>query len=158
MNCMRNGIDLCWHAQTLRRPGAQFPGHLLKRCWPPVFVLLLFGLTACDPGGTLGETHPAYRSIWSELYPATLQIEYSTDTLQGAFRFAAAAQNPLEAKNRWSKFLTEWDPLNGEFEDAMHANLVAWAKLELRRVDALVNDPVELELINQQLLALVEQL
>ena len=96
--------------------------------------------------------------MWSELYPATLQIEYSTDTLQGAFHFAAAAQTPLEAKNQWSTFLAEWDPPNGEFEDSMHANLVAWAKLEQRRVEMLVDDPAELQVINQQLRALVAQL
>ena len=155
---MHHGSVLRRHVRAVRRPRSQFLSYLLTKCWPPVFVLLLFSLTACDPGGTPGDTASTYRSMWSELYPATLQIENSTDTLQGGFRFAAAAQTPLEAKNRWSGFLAEWDPPNGEFEDAMHANLVAWAKLERRRVEVLDDDPAELQLINQQLRALAAQL
>jgi hypothetical protein len=155
---MHHGIVLRRHVRVMRRPRSQFHSHLLSKCRSPVFVLLLFSLIACDPGGTPGDAASTFRSMWSELYPATLQIEYSTDTLEGAFRFAAAAQTPLEAKNRWSRFLAEWDPPNGEFEDAMHANLVAWAKLERRRVEVLVGDSAELQLINQQLRALVAQL
>jgi len=155
---MHHGSVLRRYMRAVRRPRVQFHSYLLTKCWSPVFVLLLFTLTACDPGGTPGDTALTYRSMWSELYPATLQIEYSTDTLQGAFHFAAAAQTQLEAQHRWSRFLAEWGPLNGEFEDAMHANLVAWAKLERRRVDVLVTDPAELQLINQQLRDFVEQL
>ena len=155
---MHLGSVLRRYVRVVRRPHSQLHSYLITKCRPPVLVLLLFSLTACDPGGTPGDTASTYRSMWSELYPATLQIEYSTDTLQGAFRFAAAAQTPLEAKNRWSRFLTQWDPANGEFGDGMHANLVAWAKLEQRRADVFVDDPAELQLINRQLRTLAVQL
>ncbi len=39
------------------------------------------------------------------------------------------------AEERWAKFLSGWTPGNGEFEDAMHANLVTWAELELQRLE-----------------------
>lgn len=40
----------------------------------------------------------------------------------------------------------------------MHANLVAWAKLERRRAEVFVTDPAELERIDQQLRALAAKL
>jgi hypothetical protein len=123
-----------------------------------LLALLVVCLAACDPGGAPDETASPYHSVWAELYPATLRFDTSTDNLQGAFRFAAAARTPPEAQSRWSRFLSEWDPPYGEFEDAMHANLVAWAKLERRRAEVFVNDPADLELIDQQLRALAAQL
>jgi hypothetical protein len=144
--------------RAVNRPRLEFHNYLLRKFWLPVYATLFASLTACDPGVTLSDGSSNYRSTWSELYPETLQSEYNTDTLQGAFYFAAAAQTPLEAKNRWSRFLAEWDPPHEEFEDAMHANLVAWAKLERRRVEALANDPAELKIVNQQLRALRAQL
>jgi hypothetical protein len=155
---MHHGSVLHRQVRAVGRPRSQIHRYLLTKCRLAVSVLFLFSLTACDSGGTSGDTVSIYHSTWSELYPATLQAEYSIDTLQGAFRFAAAAQTPLEAKNRWSIFLTEWDPPNGEFEDAMHGNLVAWAILERRRIDVPVDDPAEQQLIDRQLRALVVQL
>ena len=119
-----------------------------------MLLLLIVGLAACGPDGAPDELARPYRSMWAELYPTTLQADTPGETLQGAFRLAAAARTVDEARSRWSNFLSEWDPRSGEFEDAMHANLVTWARLERRRVEVFLADPSELAAVDQQLRAL----
>lgn len=121
-----------------------------------MLLLLILALAACGPGPAPDEAALPYRSMWAELYPAALQAEPPGDTLQGAFRLAAAARTVDEARRLWSNFLSEWDPPDGEFEDAMHAGLVSWARLERRRVDVFLADPSELAAVDRQLRALAE--
>lgn len=135
-----------WRKRHLPHQGA--------RPHPVALLLLIVSMAACDTGPAPDGPALPYRSMWAELYPATLHAETPSDTLQGAFRFAATAQTVDEARSRWSDFLSEWDPPNGEFEDAMHANLVTWARLERQRVDVLVADPSGLQAVDQQLRAL----
>jgi hypothetical protein len=56
------------------------------------------------------------------------------------------------AEARWNKFLSRWSPENGEFEDAMQANLVAWAELEVERLQYLKqhNQP-DFEVVSKKL-------
>lgn len=100
-------------------------------------VLALMTLVACTTvDRPTGDTQ-AYRSIWSELFPKTLRRELGQDSLQGAFYFAAAAKSQAAAQERWTKFLSDWAPAHGGFEDAMHARFVTWAELEMQRLQYL---------------------
>ena len=101
------------------------------------FLLILLTLLACNSADAPPEDTLAYRSIWAELYPDSLHRELGHGTLQGAFFFAASAESQAAAEERWAKFLLVWAPENGEFEDAMHANLVTWAELEMERLEYL---------------------
>jgi len=38
------------------------------------------------------------------------------------------------ALRSWQRFVDEFDPKDGYFEDGMHARLVEWAKMELVRL------------------------
>jgi len=100
-------------------------------------VFILLTLPACDPADAPLEDTLAYRSIWAELYPDSLHRKLGHGTLQGAFFFAASADSQAAAEKRWANFLSVWTPENGEFEDAMHANLVTWAELEMQRLESL---------------------
>jgi hypothetical protein len=94
---------------------------------------LLLGLVVLAAGcGT--QDSAAYRSIWAELYPATLSPEPTAGTLQGSFFHAAAADTEAAADSGWTAFLTEWEPDENGFEDAMHARFVEWARLERERL------------------------
>ncbi len=96
-------------------------------------VVILTALAACSPGVEPSDA-PVYRSVWSELYPDSLNRKPSQDTLRGSFHFAASAGSQSVAKQRWEKFLSTWTPSKGQLEDAMQGNYLAWATLELQRV------------------------
>ena len=115
-----------------------------------VFVLLT--LLACNSADAPLDDTLAYRSMWAELYPDSLHRELSHDTLQGAFFFAVSAESQDAAEERWAEFLSVWTPGNGEFEDAMHANLVIWAELEMQRLEYLKqNKKSAAEAVNHKL-------
>jgi hypothetical protein len=86
------------------------------------------------------------------LYPDSLHRELPKDTLQGAFYFAAGASTQAVAKQRWANFLSMWKPADGEFEDAMHANLFTWADLEMQRLKYLKqNNHTAVKAVNDKL-------
>lgn len=115
-------------------------------------LFILLALLACNPADAPDEERRAYRSVWAELYPDSLRPELAQDTLQGAFFFAAAAESQTAAEERWAKFLSGWSPANGEFEDAMQANLVTWGELEMQRLQYLKqNKKSEIEAASNKL-------
>ena len=119
---------------------------------PAALVFILLTLLACNSADAPLEDTLAYRSMWAELYPDSLHRELSHGTLQGAFFFAAFADSQAAVEERWAKFLSDWTPGNGEFEDAMHANLVTWAELELQRLEYLKqNNKSAAEAVNNKL-------
>jgi hypothetical protein len=104
------------------------------------------------------EDSPPYRSIWAELYPATLRTEPPAGTLQGSFYHAAAADTEAVADSRWSAFLAEWEPDESGFEDATHARFVEWARLEQERLHHLErNDSAGAREVEEELRALAAE-
>jgi len=121
-----------------------------------IFSVLI--LNACNSIDGPDEDTLAYRSIWIELYPDSMRSKLSEDTLQGAFYFAAAANTQATAEQRWAKNLSAWGPAHGEFEDAMHANLVTWADLEMQRLQYLKQkNPTAVKAVNDKLLKLAAE-
>jgi hypothetical protein len=116
---------------------------------------MLPALLACNPADQPIEETLAYRSVWAELYPKSLERDLNPKTLQGAFNFAAAAKSRSEAEQRWTQFLSNWKPENGEYEDAMQANLLRWGELEMQRLESLShNNPSATEAANNRLRSL----
>lgn len=99
----------------------------LMLVWAALFVI------ACQTVDDGSAQTVAYRSVWSQLYPASLKQSPDADTMQGCFIHAVSAQTLDVAVKRWSSFLGEWKPQDGQFEDGMHARLVSWAELEMQR-------------------------
>lgn len=123
-----------------------------------VLVSALLALVACTTGDEPVGNQSSYQSIWSELYPQSLHRELSRDTLQGSFLYAAAAESQSAANNRWTAFLSAWAPADGEFDDAMQANLVSWAELEIERLRYLRQGrPSEMEAVSKRLRALAAE-
>lgn len=105
-----------------------------------IILLALLGLTACattDNVNTLLSTK--YQSVWGKLYPDAILSESNEPSLMSSFNYAAASNTLLDAEFRWKEFLRNWSPSNGEYEDGMHATLIEWGELELRRVHYLKN-------------------
>jgi len=98
-----------------------------------VLLWAMFFIISCQAVGDHGEQTLVYQSVWSQLYPASLNQSPDSDTLQGRFIYAVSARSLDVAKKRWSAFLGEWKPQDGYFEDAMHARLISWAELEMQR-------------------------
>ena len=81
------------------------------------------------------EVQAPYRSLWAQLYPETLTRAAADEgSLQGRFMSAARSDTPEQSKLLWRQLLKEFDPADGFFEDAMHAHLVKWAKMEMVRL------------------------
>ena len=95
--------------------------------WAALFVI------ACQTVDDGRAQTVAYRSVWNQLYPASLKQSPDADSLQSRFIHAASAQTLDVAIKRWSSFLGEWRPQNGQFENGMQARLVSWAELEMQR-------------------------
>jgi hypothetical protein len=75
-----------------------------------------------------------YVSVWAQLNPEVLESPSSPGSLQGEFRAAAKMGGDQLALRSWQRFVDEFDPKDGYFEDGMHARLVEWAKMELVRL------------------------
>lgn len=100
----------------------------------------------------------AYHSVWSQLYPGSLRRDLPANSLQGEFLVAATAETPEIADERWTKFLSDWEPPDGAYEDAMHARLVDWAKLEMQRLQHLLRrDPSAMEAVTNKLMKLAAE-
>ena len=116
----------------------------------PAFAILFFWLAAtvlgCNPALLPTQDAPgSYLSVWAQLNPEMLEIASSPGTLLGEFRAAAKARDDQTAARRWQRFVDEFEPQDGYFEDAMHARLVEWAKMELVRLHHRASGDVEAE-------------
>ena len=108
--------------------------------WVAVTVL------ACNPALSPAQDRlTPYVSVWAQLNPEVLEIESSPGSLLGEFRAAAKARDDQAARNSWQRFVNEFDPEDGYFEDGMHARLVEWAKMELVRLHHRASGDVEAE-------------
>jgi hypothetical protein len=86
-----------------------------------------------------------YISVWAQPNPDVLEIASSPGSLLGEFRAAAKARDDQAAVNSWQRFVNEFNPEDGYFEDGMHARLVEWAKMELVRLHHRATGDVEAE-------------
>ena len=107
-----------------------------------VLAVVLLALAGCAPIEKSADVASAYRSVWAELYPDTLAKQHAEGTLYGDFYHAAASQTQTMAERRWERFLSDWMPANGEFEDASHARFINWAKLEKQRLQYLKQENI----------------
>lgn len=81
----------------------------------------------------------AYKSVWAELYPATLESGQSAAPMFRDFYEAAKSQRLRTAKRRWQQFEEKYGPVDGGFEDASQERLWKWAELELKRCEYLLD-------------------
>ena len=107
-----------------------------------VLAVVLLTLVGCAAVEKSADVASAYRSVWAELYPDTLAKQHAEGTLYGDFYHAATSQTQTIAERRWERFLSDWTPANGEFEDASHARFVNWAKLEKQRLQYLKQENI----------------
>ena len=120
----------------------------ITHCWPisTLFFLLAVTVLGCNPAllPAQDELTP-YVSVWAQLNPEVLETAGSPGTLQGEFRAAAKARDDQAARKSWQRFVDEFDPKDGYFEDGMHARFVEWAKMELVRLQHRASSDVEAE-------------
>jgi hypothetical protein len=107
------------------------------------FVVAVLGYV---PALSLAQDELApYVSVWAQLNPGVLNAANSPGSLQGEFRAAAKARGDQAARRSWQRFVDEFDPKDGYFEDGMHARLVEWAKMELVRLQHRARGDVQAE-------------
>jgi hypothetical protein len=116
----------------------------------PALAILFFCFAAtglgCNPALLPAQDTPgSYLSVWAQLNPEVLEIASSPGTLLGEFRAAAKVRDDQTAASSWQRFVDEFDPQDGYFEDGMHARLVEWAKMELVRLHHRASGDVEAE-------------
>lgn len=100
-----------------------------------LLVSLLVAVLGYVPALSLAQDELApYVSVWAQLNPEVLESPSSPGSLQGEFRAAAKMRGDQLALGSWQRFVDEFDPKDGYFEDGMHARLVEWAKMELVRL------------------------
>ncbi|MCB1908525.1 MAG: hypothetical protein KDH15_14240 [Rhodocyclaceae bacterium] len=95
---------------------------------------LVLGLAACTGSGHTVRGEDAYRSVWASLFPPSPSPDGGRSPLQQDFASAASSVSQAEAMERWTRFLSDWAPADGQFEDGMQARLVNWAELERERL------------------------
>ena len=107
------------------------------------FVVAVLG---CFPALSIAQDERTpYVSVWAQLNPEVLESPSSTGSLQGEFLTAAKARSDQVALSSWQRFVEEFDPKDGYFEDGMHARLVEWAKMELVRMRHRASGDVQAE-------------
>jgi hypothetical protein len=116
----------------------------------PALAILFFCFAAtglgCNPALLPAQDTPeSYVSVWAQLNPEVLETAGSPGSLQGEFRAAAKSRDDQAARKSWQRFVDEFDPKEGYFEDGMHARLVEWAKMELVRLQHRASGDVEAE-------------
>ena len=111
-----------------------------------LFFLLAVTVLACNTVQLPAQDElTPYVSVWAQLNPEVLEIESSPGSLLGEFRAAAKARDDQAARKSWQRFVDEFDPKDGYFEDGMHARFVEWAKMELVRLQHRASSDVEAE-------------
>ena len=86
-----------------------------------------------------------YVSVWAQLNPNVFEMANSPGSLLGEFHAAAKTRDDQTARDSWQRFIDEFDPTDGYFEDGMHARLVEWAKMELVRLQHRASGDVDAE-------------
>lgn len=121
-------------------------GVTLCRSISKLFFWVAATVLACNPVllPAQDELTP-YVSVWAQLNPEVLEIASSPGSLLGEFRTAAKALDDQAARNGWQRFVDEFEPEDGYFEDGMHARLVDWAKMELVRLHHRASGDIEAE-------------
>ena len=111
-----------------------------------LFFWLAVAVFACNPALSAAQDELApYVSVWAQLNPEVFERPVSPGSLQGEFRAAAKSRNDQTARRNWQRFVDEFDPKDGYFEDGMHARLVEWAKMELVRLQHRASGDLEAE-------------
>jgi len=111
-----------------------------------LFFWLAATVFACNPALLPAQdTLSPYVSVWAQLNPGVLEIASLPGSLLGEFRAAAKARDDQAARKSWQRFIDEFEPKDGYFEDGMHARLVEWAKMELERLQHRASGDVEAE-------------
>jgi hypothetical protein len=111
-----------------------------------LLVSLVVAVLGCIPALSFAQDElTPYVSVWAQLNPEVLESPSSPGSLQGEFRTAAMVGGDLAARRGWQRFVEEFDPKDGYFEDGMHARLVEWAKMELVRLQHRARGDVQAE-------------
>ena len=111
-----------------------------------LFFLVAVTVLACNSALSLAQDRlTPYVSVWAQLNPEVLEIESTSGSLLGEFRAAAKARDDQAARKSWRRFVDEFDPKDGYFEDGMHARFVERAKMELVRLQHRASSDVEAE-------------
>lgn len=113
--------------------------------WALFFWLVVVTLGCVPALSSAQDELTPYVSVWAQLNPEVLEIASSPGSLQGEFRAAAKARDDQAARKSWQRFVDEFDPKDGYFEDGMHARFVEWAKMELVRLQHRASSDVEAE-------------
>ena len=113
--------------------------------WALFFWLVVVTLGCVPALSPAQDELTPYVSVWAQLNPEVLEIASSPGSLQGEFRAAAKARDDQAARKSWQRFVDEFDPKDGYFEDGMHARFVEWAKMELVRLQHRASSDVEAE-------------
>lgn len=110
------------------------------------YVWVALTMLVCCPAllSAQDELRP-YVSVWAQLNPEVFESADSPGSLMGEFRAAAKAGDDQTARNGWQRFVDDFDPQDGFFEDGMHARFVEWAKMELVRLHYRASGNVEAE-------------
>ncbi|MDX2505041.1 MAG: hypothetical protein QNL62_11290 [Gammaproteobacteria bacterium] len=111
-----------------------------------LFFWLVVAVFGCVPALSPAQDElTPYVSVWAQLNPEVLETASSPGSLQGEFRTAAKVRGDQAARRSWQRFVDEFDPKDGFFEDGMHARLVEWAKMELVRLQHRARGDVKAE-------------
>lgn len=111
-----------------------------------LLVSLVVAVLGCFPALSIAQDElTPYVSVWAQLNPEVLESPSSMGSLQGEFLTAAKARSDHVALRSWQRFVEEFDPKDGYFEDGMHARLVEWAKMELVRMRHRASGDVQAE-------------
>jgi hypothetical protein len=109
------------------------------------FWLALTMLVCCPALLSAQDELTPYVSVWAQLNPEVFETADSPGSLLGEFRAAAKADDDQAARNGWQRFVDDFDPTDGFFEDGMHARFVEWAKMELVRLQYRASGDIEAE-------------
>ena len=109
------------------------------------FWLTLTMLACCSAQPSAQDELTPYVSVWAQLNPEVFETADSPGSLLGEFRAAAKAADDQAARKDWQRFIDDFDPEDGFFEDGMHARFVEWAKMELLRLQYRASGDVEAE-------------
>lgn len=121
-------------------------------CW------LAFVVAGCAAPPQEDDTG-GYRSVWADLFPRSLRQEVGSGGPYADFIAAAAVEDAADPRQAWRDFLRRHSPPDGDYEDATHARLVGWARLELDRAASLVaGDEAGAEGVAQRLRALARKI
>lgn len=109
------------------------------------FWLALMMLACCPALLSAQDGLTPYVSVWAQLNPDVFETADSPGSLLGEFLAAAKAADDQAARDGWQRFVDDFDPEDGFFEDGMHARFVEWAKMELLRLQYRARGDIDAE-------------